>query len=246
MEEDGVHRLEGTSGNEQGGLIIKKKKDATFKIPKPSLLGLDRLAAEKRKEKEDAARKMSFSMEDENISDSPRSDSQKATVEKSKDERKFRSPAEETPTYTGGVTREAQERLLEREKNRYKEKGVYATTKEKNRDRYDYEKDRYRSRYGRDRVEKGRESERERDRTADRNRVRDSPSSERHGDSSRRDKTPRFRDEPNTPNIKVKDSMAKTSWDEDDDHPPSKRSTWDYPTPNVYKKVSDKLNYLKL
>lgn len=46
-DEDGVHRLEGST-NEKGGLIIKKKPAAganfEFKVPKTSLLGLDKLA----------------------------------------------------------------------------------------------------------------------------------------------------------------------------------------------------------
>ena len=50
-----LHRLEGSSGNEVGGLIIMKKgpagKDDThvFKKPAVSLLGLDKLADAKRK-----------------------------------------------------------------------------------------------------------------------------------------------------------------------------------------------------
>ena len=57
--DDSIHRLEGSS-NQVGGLIIKKKASdnngkASFKMPQPrsSLLGLDRLAAAKRKEKEE-------------------------------------------------------------------------------------------------------------------------------------------------------------------------------------------------
>lgn len=56
--ESDIHRLEGTSGNESGGLVIMKKGPAqdgdaahTFKrpeAPKVSLLGLDKLAASKR------------------------------------------------------------------------------------------------------------------------------------------------------------------------------------------------------
>lgn len=47
--DDSINRLEGTSGTEVGGLIIKKKAQAEheFKrpdLPKKSLLGLDRLA----------------------------------------------------------------------------------------------------------------------------------------------------------------------------------------------------------
>jgi pre-mRNA-splicing factor ATP-dependent RNA helicase DHX38/PRP16 len=51
MENDeNLHRLEGIT-DQKGGLIVKKKTP-TFKVPQPSLLGLDRLAAAKRKEKE--------------------------------------------------------------------------------------------------------------------------------------------------------------------------------------------------
>lgn len=46
-DEEGVYRLEGTQ-DEKGGLIIKKKpvpnESFEFKVPKTSLLGLDRLA----------------------------------------------------------------------------------------------------------------------------------------------------------------------------------------------------------
>ena len=60
-EDSSVHRLEGSS-KQVGGLIIKKKpssndgtKSLSFKAPQPrsSLLGLDRLAAVKRREKEE-------------------------------------------------------------------------------------------------------------------------------------------------------------------------------------------------
>lgn len=48
-DEDGVYQLKG-SENVQGGLIIKKKAapgtSVEFKIPKVSLLGLDKLAGD--------------------------------------------------------------------------------------------------------------------------------------------------------------------------------------------------------
>ena len=58
-----VHRLEGSSAKEKGGLVIMKKGPSetadkhVFLVPapKPSILGLDRLAALKRKEQQDAA-----------------------------------------------------------------------------------------------------------------------------------------------------------------------------------------------
>lgn len=51
------HKLEGTSGEESGGLILSKKRSkpddgGTFKKPTGSLLGLDALAREKRKQRE--------------------------------------------------------------------------------------------------------------------------------------------------------------------------------------------------
>ncbi|XP_050295240.1 pre-mRNA-splicing factor ATP-dependent RNA helicase PRP16 isoform X2 [Anthonomus grandis grandis] len=217
MDEDGIHRLEGTSGNERGGLIVKKRQEPTFKVPKPSLLGLDRLAALKRKEKQDAARKISFSIDD----DSPEASSK--VWPRSGKERKYRSSEVETPTYTGGVSREAKERFQEREKQRFKEKGVYATTKEHRRHNNikDLERDKHR-RHG--------------DRDGGRDRESKHPDKDRKS-SSHRERTLKFRDEPKTPNIKLKDSVSKSTWDEDEESPPSKRSSWDFPTPNVYKKT---------
>lgn len=58
-DDDSMHRLEGTDPDAQvGGLIVKKKSAAAephvFRAPTPrtSLLGLDLLAAQKRKERE--------------------------------------------------------------------------------------------------------------------------------------------------------------------------------------------------
>ena len=58
FDDESIHKISGTTGSEKGGLIIMKKgpSDSTskheFKAPttlRPSLLGLDRLAALKRK-----------------------------------------------------------------------------------------------------------------------------------------------------------------------------------------------------
>lgn len=62
MEDDlSLHRLEGSDPNVQvGGLIVKKKSAASeqhvFRAPAPriSLLGLDLLAAQKRKERQES------------------------------------------------------------------------------------------------------------------------------------------------------------------------------------------------
>ncbi|KAK4876670.1 hypothetical protein RN001_009176 [Aquatica leii] len=193
-EDDGVHRLEGTSG-QKGGLIIKKKTPS-FKVPQPSLLGLDKLAAAKRLEKEDAARKISFKIDDEdNLDDS------NDTTKQLKEKRKFRSPNVETPTYTGGITELARERLLERLNSTFnKEKGVYASTKDLKNESHNYTRNEAFNKKG--------------------------------------EKTPRFKDEPKTPNLKIKDEVSKSAWD-DDDPVPAKKSSWDFPTPSAHKSSSD-------
>ncbi|XP_017782578.1 PREDICTED: pre-mRNA-splicing factor ATP-dependent RNA helicase PRP16 [Nicrophorus vespilloides] len=165
-DDDDVHRLEGSS-NEKGGLIVKKKTP-TFKVPQVSLLGLDKLAQKKRKEKEDAARKMSFSIDEEDGHDD--------------------SSVRSKETY--------RERERQRDRDR-----------DRNRDR-DRERDRDRRRYREKRDYSSR--------------------------SSSREQTPRFKDEPRTPNIKLKDDVSKASWEEDDEVP-TKRSSWDFPTPKTYK-----------
>lgn len=105
-EDDSLHRLEGTSGDAPGGLILKKKETpAEFQFAKPSLLGLDKLAAAKRKQN----RLISF--QDDNNDDD--ADSNKGEASTSK-ERKYRKHNEETPTYTGGISEQARERMLER------------------------------------------------------------------------------------------------------------------------------------
>lgn len=202
-ENDGVYRLEGIKET-RGGLIVKKKPICTFKVPQPSLLGLDRLAVQKRKERDEVARKMSFEIEEEsNIC-------KDSSNVHSTNKRKFRSPQEETPTYTGGISQEAKQRVNER-LNRIKEKGFYATTKI---DQKPNLESIIQVRGGED--YKNRHS---------------SKGSER---SSKRDQTPRFTDEPKTPNVYVKDTTSKSAWDEEDDVMPTKKSAWDYPTPSSY------------
>ncbi|KAK5642286.1 hypothetical protein RI129_008453 [Pyrocoelia pectoralis] len=199
-DDESLHRLEGVSG-EKGGLIVKKKPPS-FVVPQPSLLGLDKLAAAKRREKEDAARKISFRMEeDDSTPDIHNQLKDKHSTEK----RKFRSPNIETPTYTGGITELARERLIERlNSNIKKAKGVYASTKDLKKRNSSHDKH----------AQYDRRKEREKSRT------------------------PRFKDEPKTPNLKVKDEVSKSAWDDDDPVPP-KKSSWDFPTPMAHKSSSD-------
>ena len=134
------HRLAG-SGNEFGGLIIKKKQDSTgqksddtFKRPSGSILGLDILARRKRAEREAAEeveekrpriertkiRDFSDSYDDSGVRISfGRSDSSK--------ERKYRSAILETPSHPGGVSDEALEKMHSRRK-RDQGQGLFASS----------------------------------------------------------------------------------------------------------------------
>nr|XP_023024315.1 pre-mRNA-splicing factor ATP-dependent RNA helicase PRP16 isoform X1 [Leptinotarsa decemlineata] len=224
MDDEGIHRLEGSSTT-KGGLVIKKKQTSSFKVPLPSLFGLDKLAAQKRKERE--LSRVSFEIEENDTADTETSET--LTTDKvtpvEREKRKYRNPQEETPTYTGGITREAKERYKERlSSSKSKEKGVYATTKDKEHERRSHKHDDYTS------------HKRRREHIRDRHRDKDYKRSERS--DSRRERTPRFGDEPKTPNIHLKDNPSRSPWDEDEPAP-SKKSTWDYPTPSVYKQRSN-------
>lgn len=100
-EDSDIHRLEGSdNANQAFGLILKKEKFAgqdqhVFK--KPSLLGLDKLAAEKKKENE-----------------------QRKGEKKSRD-RHYRPARVETPSYTGGVSESYKVKVKTREEKRKRE-----------------------------------------------------------------------------------------------------------------------------
>lgn len=272
MEDDddaGVHRLEGTSASEMrgGGLVIKKVKtddNNKFKMPKPSILGLDKLAAQKRKEREESERLISFK-------DSENDDEEKEGRNKGgstptnnntpsefafkkpdtqsfhKLSRQLRAPKDETPTHTGGVSEEARERLREHIKRDRSKGGVHYTTKDYDRER-DKERggdrERSRSSSSRDRKDRdrrdrdkdrGREKRRDhRERDRDIRDRRDRSERERNRDSERSVNTPRFKDEPRTP---ASTSVSGSAWEEDDDGPGerySRKSSWDFPTPKSY------------
>ncbi|XP_045516306.1 pre-mRNA-splicing factor ATP-dependent RNA helicase PRP16 isoform X1 [Pieris brassicae] len=232
--DESLHRLEGTSGDAPGGLIIRKKeKTEEFQFALPSLLGLDKLAAAKRKQN----RLISFQPEDTE-SDSNQDESDSSTVK----ERKYRRHNEETPTYTGGLSEEARNRMLERLQKKTKEsreKGVHNSTQEEKKSRSKEEDiDRHYRRYDRrDRDRRYDDDRRDRDWQrrdigSDR-RDRDRRDRDSDRDSSRRSYyEPRFKDEPRTPSIKALKPTDKTAWDEDDDDPKAvRKSSWDYPTP---------------
>ncbi|KAL1129092.1 hypothetical protein AAG570_013623 [Ranatra chinensis] len=208
-EEENLFKLPAIQ-DQVGGLIIKKKPapqdNFEFKIPKTSLLGLDKLAAIRRKEKAELEQKESKKLKTSSDSGS-------------REKKHYRDKPDETPTNTGGVSREAMERMAERSKDKWR--GVHASSgKGKERERRgDTDRDRRRDYNSR----KDRSERRDRSHRSER--------------SSRSDRgwseTPRFKDEPQTPLFRVKDTPSRSSWDEDETTP-SPRSSWDLPTPKVH------------
>uniref|UniRef100_W5KAC0 Pre-mRNA-splicing factor ATP-dependent RNA helicase PRP16 n=1 Tax=Astyanax mexicanus TaxID=7994 RepID=W5KAC0_ASTMX len=236
MEEDdaSLHRLAGSDpGAQVGGLIVKKKSAAAeqhvFRAPAPrtSLLGLDLLAAQKRKEREGKeqlnaelddqrskkSKVSSYKDWEEGRSDSG-SDEEDDEGGKSrngrKESRRYRTTGSETPSNPGGVSEEFRKKHQQRERDR-REHGVYASSKEdKSRDR---DRDSSRSEHGDGSVR----SER----------------SLRDGWSDRLSRGSR-REEPESPRNRPRDTTtpSRSSWDEDDSgYGSSRRSHWESPSP---------------
>lgn len=235
MDDPNLHRLEGTSAEAQGGLVVKKSKSepSATNFPKPSLLGLDRLAAQKRKEREDAERLISFKDNDYDDRDTGSSSTPKDkdhifktpdAISYHKLSRSYRKTKDETPSHTGGVSDLARNRLIEHlKRDKHKDhKGVYASSKDKKRSSDDYY-DHKRS-HRRDYKDRDRYRDRDRERNYDKN-IKKEPDSLR---------SISFKDEPRTPNLFGKDSISSSSWDDDDDRTPLKKSSWDFPTPKSH------------
>lgn len=267
MDDDSsLHRLEGSDPSVQvGGLIVKKKSAAAeqhvFRAPAPrtSLLGLDLLAAQKRKEREgkerldDQPKKSkvsSYKDWEEGKSDSGSDDENQEDGESrnGKKERKYRVTGSETPSNPGGVSEEFKRKHQQREKDR-REHGVYASSKEdkskdKNRSR-DREHDRHRDRERRkDRDE--RESSRSRGSSSSRSERSEgsvrSERSQREGCSERMSRGTR-REEPESPRNKPKDlaTPSRCSWDEDDSgYASSRHSHWESPSPAPSHRENDR------
>uniref|UniRef100_A0A0L8G8A9 Helicase ATP-binding domain-containing protein n=2 Tax=Octopus bimaculoides TaxID=37653 RepID=A0A0L8G8A9_OCTBM len=124
IDDESIHRLEGSS-EKVGGLVVMKKSpsstDTSFKFQKPgvSLLGLDRLAAQKRK------------VHDHGDTEESKEKSPKGNIEeirsKSHKERHYRAPRDETPSHPGGVNTVAKEKIKSRH---HRERGVFASSKD--------------------------------------------------------------------------------------------------------------------
>lgn len=124
-----VHCLSADEDEKPVGLIIKKPTggEHVFKVPtaRVSLLGLDKLAAEKRKRQQQN--------ETATIADKkPRSEEYDDTTRISfgrsgRRERNYRTTANETPSHPGGVSSDALKRIHERQEQS-KSKGVIASS----------------------------------------------------------------------------------------------------------------------
>ncbi|NXV65572.1 PRP16 helicase, partial [Molothrus ater] len=228
--EESLHRLSGTGpSGEAGGLVLRARgaEQHVFKAPAPrvSLLGLDVLAAQKRRERQEEAaggkrsrvasykdweegRDEAGSAEEEEEDEANRSD------RRARRNRHYRSVHVETPSYTGGVSEEFLERSRQRERER-REHGVFASSKE----------------------EKERKKERSRDRDHDRKRDREERDRSHHSRSERDGSSERSsrRGEPESPRHRPKDAAtpSRSSWEEDDGgYSSAHRSQWESPSPS--------------
>lgn len=151
-DDSSVHRLE-ASGPQIGGLFIPSKKDkksiVDATIPKVSLLGLDKLA---HKLRQDPGNRLSFKSsadDEEAVEEFNQKNKISSTTETHtfaipakvpylKDQRHYREPRIETPSYTGGVDSRARDKVRERERSG-RDKGLHASSSKdrKRRDRHD-------------------------------------------------------------------------------------------------------------
>lgn len=228
-------------------------------MPRTSILGLDRLAAAKRNVSSNSLgsstpkRSKVMSYKDDEEDDVEGSDSDEnedkndsrhkvsSGSNKSKDRRAYRQPRVETPSHPGGVSSAARHRLEKH--HRDKERGIAASSsfgKERHRDRERHRDHKSRSltdddlsvrsdRFSSDRSVRSDYSDRSQ------RSERGSRDWEETPDTSRVS----VRDELSTPNIKVKDTPSRSTWD-DDDLPAPAKSSWDFPTPKHSSRDKDR------
>ena len=168
FDDSSSDRLEGTHVHSVvGGLILKGNKNKTTSSPKESVLGLKKLAEEKRKRKlegdgEKTKKVKALSSNREADWEADRSDSELqgearlSSGNKSKS-RHYRTGLVETPSHTGGVNEEIREKqLLRLERDRETRRGgVYAQSRvrDKELEENGFRKDRERYRDRRDRYD---------------------------------------------------------------------------------------------
>lgn len=151
FDDSSSDRLEGTHVHSVvGGLILKGNSKKTTQSAKESVLGLQKLAEEKRKRKleEDGdktkkARALSSNREAEWEESEQQGQGRLSSGNKSRS-RHYRTGLVETPSHTGGVNEEIREKqLLRLERDRETRRGgVYAQSRVKDKDEKDSRKDR--------------------------------------------------------------------------------------------------------
>lgn len=225
-----IYKLEQPE-EQQIGLIIKKDKSDAFKKPRQSLLGLDKLAAEQRLLKQNASR-LSFL-------DSDHDDVQidgKTVKNTDKSSKQYRETRIETPSYSGGVSDAARDRLQERHSYE-KSKGIFASSKDRKRSDREksYSQEEKRSKYKTEKY-----SSRKYDSSSHSNREKSYPRSISNLDIVNvflfdNNYLFRFSDDPKTPRHDKYYSISHSSWDDEDDRDERgrKKSSWDFPTPKV-------------
>ena len=150
-----THKLAGSNPTEAGGLILKTSKSRqnseggkegdVFKKPSTSRLGLDRLARRKREERE-AEAAMAFPEKKARLqaraegsagdSNARISFGRSSRTQDAGKERKYRGTLVETPSYTGGVSEDALQKIHSRLVGReQRSQGVYASSS-RNKDRW--------------------------------------------------------------------------------------------------------------
>lgn len=221
---DNAHRLEGTDSTRNSGLIIRKRKSEGSKpsSPKASIFGLDKLAQKIRNEQKERERLLSFKDADDSddyVKNKSNTSSCSEFIFKKPDNQflkkvnqHLRPCTDETPSHTGGVSEKAREKLQEYSRKERK-KGI-----EYNSSNYDKQNNKY--------TEKsGHRGERPRHNTNEMSPYMNV-------------RTPKYKKESSVP---ASDSVTKCAWDEDDDsdHSSSRvqKSSWDLPTPKLYKDV---------
>uniref|UniRef100_A0A8W8KG70 Helicase ATP-binding domain-containing protein n=1 Tax=Magallana gigas TaxID=29159 RepID=A0A8W8KG70_MAGGI len=233
-----LHRLEGLE-NQKGGLVIMKKKtsgDESHKfnkpaLPKVSLLGLDRLAKEKRKalEEEDIVKKKSKvssytdDKDEDSESDEDDSDDNSDMSRRDRKERNYRQSRVETPSHPGGISREARNRQEEK-RQRDRDRGLHVSSKDKRRDdRRDQGKFLYHVLIH---TETTHEIEIETETVGETGIVAEMT------EVAEVTAVTGVTGAPGNGTRLPRDTPSRTAWeDEDDDATPLKRSSWDLPTP---------------
>ena len=126
-----AHCLSASEDDKPVGLILKKpvQSDHVFKVPtaRVSLLGLDKLAAEKRKRQHETK----TTVEEKKTKTEDYDDLSRVSFGRSgRKERNYRATANETPSHPGGVSSEALKRIQDRQ-GHGKGKGVFASSQQR-------------------------------------------------------------------------------------------------------------------